>query len=208
MPTLWSPETDTHITAKYSQKNLDQKARNKAAMQKELGWPQEGRRAAVCLPLGMTEALGGSVLKAMIPGLLTQSLELLIIGKGSKEYGALFTHLQKEHGHRIAILPASEASLHKVLASSDIAFFFADCKDSAEVQACLSYGVVPIAPDCATLENYDPVQERGTSFLFAPGKTAEQTAWAAFAALARALETFKFPYDWRTIQRHCMDSVK
>ncbi len=208
MPALWSPETDTNITAKYSQKNLDQKARNKSAMQKELGWPQEGRRATVCLPLGMTEALGGQILKAMIPGLLTQSLELLIIGKGSKDYGTLFTELQKQHGHRIAILPSSEASIHKILAASDIALFLADTKGSTEVQACLSYGVIPISPECETLENYDPVQERGTGFLFAPAKTPEQTAWSAFAALARALETYKFPYDWRTIQRQCMESVK
>ncbi len=208
MPALWSPETDTHITARYSQKNLDQKARNKSAMQKELGWPQEGRRATICLPMGMTEALGGSILKTLIPGLLTQSLELLIIGKGSKDYGALFTDLQKEYGHRIAILPSNEASIHKILAASDIALFLADAKDSPEIRACLSYGVIPISPDCETLENYDPVQERGTAFLFTPAKTPEQSAWSAFAALARALETYKFPYDWRTIQRQCMESVK
>ena len=208
MPTLWSPETDTHILASYTQKTLDQKVRNKSALQKECGWPIESKRAMVCLPMGMTEALGGQVLKAMLPGLLTQSMELLILGKGSKEYGALFTELQKEHGHRVAILEATEASVHKILAASDIALFFADVEGSLEVKACLSYGVIPIAPECAALENYDPVQEHGTGFLYAPRKNAEQTAWSAFAALARALETFKFPFDWRTIQRQCMEAAK
>lgn len=208
MPSIWSPETDTHILARYTQKTLDQKVRNKSALQKELGWPVESKRAMVCLPLGMTEALGGQVLKSILPGLLTQSMELLILGKGSKEYGALFTQLQKEHGHRIAILPASEASVHTILAASDIALFLADVEDSPEVQACLSYAVVPVAPACDSLENYDPIQERGTGFLYAPAKTAEQTAWSAFAALARALETFKFPFDWRTIQRQCMETGK
>lgn len=208
MQVLWSPETDAHITARYTQKTLDQKVRNKSVLQKECGWPVESKRPMVCLPMGMTEALGGQVLKAVLPGLLTQSMELLILGKGNKEYGALFTELQKEHGHRIAILPASEASVHKILAASDIAVFLAGVDNSPEVQACLSYGVIPVAPETSSLENYDPVQERGTGFLYAPGKTADQTAWSAFAALARALETFKFPFDWRTIQRQCMEVSK
>ncbi|TSC97207.1 MAG: starch synthase [Candidatus Peregrinibacteria bacterium Greene1014_49] len=208
MPSIWSPESDTHITAQYSQKTLDQKVRNKSALQKECGWPVEAKRAMVCLPLGMTEALGGQVFRSMLPGLFTQSMELLILGKGSKEYGTLFTELQKEHGHRIAILPASEASVHKILAASDIALFLANVESSPEVRACLSYGVIPVAPECDTLENYDPVQERGTGFLYAPAKNPEQTAWSAFAALARALETFKFPFDWKTIQRQCMESTK
>lgn len=208
MPSLWSPETDTHITARYTQKTLDQKVRNKAALQKECGWPVEAKRAMVCLPMGMTEALGGQTFKIMLPGLLTQSMELLILGKGSKEYGALFTELQKEHGHRIAILPASEASIHKILAASDIALFLAGADRCPEVSACLSYGVVPVAPETSSLENYDPVQERGNALLYARSATPEQTAWSAFAALARALETFKFPFDWRTIQRQCMESTK
>lgn len=207
MSALWSPETDTHITARYGLKTLDQKARNKAKMQKNLGWPEEPRRATLCLPLGMTEALGGSVLKAMLPGLLTQSVEILILGKGSKEYGAYFTELQKSHGHRIAILPPTEASLHTMIAAADIALFLHDATGVTEVQTCLQYGVVPVVTG-GDLENYDPVQERGNAFIFEQHEKPELTAWSAFAALTRALETFKFPYDWRTIQRHCMVSGK
>lgn len=207
MPT-WSPDTDSLITQRYSAKTLDQKVRNKTTLQKELGWPVEGRRAMVCLPMGMSEDLGGSVLKALLPGLLTQSVELLILGKGSKEYGAMFTELTKEHGHRIAILPAKEESIHRMISASDIALFLSDTPKDAEIQACLQYGVVPVAPEGLSLENYDPVQERGTGFLYRHSKDPMQTAWATFAALVRALETFKFPFDWRTIQRHCMDSAK
>ena len=30
------------------------------------------------------------------------------------------------------------------------------------------------------------------------------TVWHAFAAVVRALETYRFPFDWKTIQKHCM----
>jgi starch synthase len=204
----WSPDTDVLIAQRYSIKTLEQKVRNKAALQKELGWPVEGKRAMAALPLGMTDDLGGSVLRTMLPGLLSQSLEIVILGKGGKDYGALFTELQKESGHRIAILPADDVALHRILAGADMALFLSDVGGQSILQTCLAYGVVPIAPETDRLESYDPVQERGDAFLFSPGKSGEQTAWSAYAAVVRAIETFKFPFDWRTIQRHCMEAAK
>ena len=92
MPT-WSPESDSLIEQKYSLKSLEQKVSNKTALRKELGWPIEGKRPMVALPLGMSDELGGKVLKFLLPGLPTQSLELVVLGKGSKEYGALLSNL-------------------------------------------------------------------------------------------------------------------
>ena len=207
MPSIWSPDTDTHITQRYNQKTLEQKVRNKTALQKELGWPVEGKCPLVALPLGMTEVLGGEVLKVLLPGLLTQSLQLVILGKGSKEYGTLLTELLEKQSHRIAILQPKEESIHRMISAADMALFFNAAGSSSEIQACLAYGVVPIAPESAELENYDPVQERGNAFLFGSSRDPAAMGWSAFAAVVRALETFKFPFDWRTIQRHCMESA-
>jgi glycogen synthase len=52
------------------------------------------------------------------------------------------------------------------------------------------------------LEDYNPVQESGNAFIF-----TVENHWKCFASLVRALETFRFPYDWRTIQRHAMDTM-
>ena len=52
------------------------------------------------------------------------------------------------------------------------------------------------------LQNYNPVQESGTSFLY-----DKDNHWQCFAAIVRALETFIFPFDWRTIQKQCIKSV-
>ena len=66
----------------------------------------------------------------------------------------------------------------------------------------MHYGAVPIAPRTPSLQNYNPVQESGNAFLY-----DELTKWHCFGAIVRALETFNFPFDWRTIQRHCMEEV-
>lgn len=195
-----SPTLDSVIARKYGAKSLEYKVQNKTSLQEELGWLAEPKRPVLCLPSGMTDQLGGKILMELIPGLLTLPVEILIRGKGTSTYGALFTQLSKEYGHRIAIIQDEDASLRKMYAASDMALFLADPSDQAELEHCLSYGTVPVSLASKSLVNYDPNQEQGDSFLF-----EKPTVWHAFGGLVRALETYRFPFDWRTIQRHGME---
>ncbi len=202
MPPL-SPLSDSKIARPYSARTLQDKVQNKTALQRELGWPMEPKSAILCLPAGMSEGLGGALFRELLSGLLTLPLQIVVLGVGSAEYGKLFTELEKERRHRLAIIPNAEENIRKMYAASDLALFVADPSDRDELQHCLQYGVVPVAPECKTLEDYNPVQETGDSFLFQEASSA----WPVFAAIVRALETFKFPFDWRTIQRHGMEKV-
>lgn len=197
-----SPSTDKHIPYRYNGKTLENKVKNKTALQKELGWPSEPKRMMVCLPAGMTEALGGALMEEVLEGLLTLPVEILIRGKGTKEYGELFTKLAKENSHRIAIIPDQEEAVHAMYAAADAALYFADPGDLTELHESLRFGVVPITPECKNLSAYDPIQESGCAFMY-----DEPNVWHCFAAIVRALETQKFPFDWRTVQRYCMESA-
>jgi glycogen synthase len=196
------PSADSLITRKFSVGSLDLKTQNKTALQQEFGWPQEARRPLLCLPLGMTDQLGGELFKEVLPGILSLPVELLVLGKGSATYGSLFTKLAKEQSHRVAIVSDEETAFHKMIAAADMALFFTNPIEKKELGYCLQYGVVPIAPRCALLEDYNPVQETGNAFTF---DTANK--WNVFASLVRAAETHKFPFDWRTIERHCMETA-
>ncbi len=182
-------------------KTLEEKIKNKLALQEELGWIPEPKRPVVCIPSGMTEALGGKLFEQMIEGLQELPIELVVLGRGSEKYGKMLTQLAKTDKHRVAIMSDDEDSLRKMLAGSDIALFFAPVSKAAELDLVLRYGVVPVAMPTGHLENYNPVQEAGNSFLY-----ESATMWQCYGALVRALETFKFPYDWRTIQRHAMET--
>jgi len=150
----------------------------------------------------MTDQLGGELLQELIPGLLSLPIQIIILGKGSSSFGTLFTELAKAHPHRIAILPNKPEMIDALLAAADMALFLADAKDTTEIRSCMQSGVVPIAPSDRSLKNYNPNQESGTAFTF-----EETTVWHAYAALVRALETFKFPFDWKTIQKQCVESA-
>jgi len=196
----FSPAYDNKIAQKYSAKSLDRKIQNKTALQKNLGWPQEPKIPLLCLPAGMSDELGGKLLQELLPGLLSLNIEIIIRGKGSNSYGALFTKLAEQNSHRIAIIPDHDDGIRSMVAAADMALFCASPERTAELTRCLQYGVVPVSPKANMLQNYNPAQESGNAFLY-----EHQDAWSAFAAIVRATETYKLPFDWRTIQKSCME---
>lgn len=181
---------------------LDLKIQSKTTLQKEIGWPKEPKRAMVCLPAGMTDDLGGDLFQEMLPGILSLPVEMLILGKGAASYGALFTKLTKDYGHRFHIVPDTEDAVAAMFAAADMALFCSAQLPEQELKACLGSGVVPISLPHTLVENYNPVQETGNAFLY-----ESASKWHGFGALVRALETHKFPFDWKTIQRHCLETV-
>jgi glycogen synthase len=182
---------------------LEQKAAAKAALQRKLGWPEEPKCPLVCLPAGMTDALGGALFKEVMPGMLSLQMGLLVLGRGTASYGTLFTGLAEEQGHRVHIVPDKDESIADMYAAADMALFLSTELPTRELSLCLMNGVVPVSPSHVHLHDYNPVQETGNAFLF-----DGLTKWLCFAALVRAAETFKFPFDWRTIQKHCIESAK
>jgi starch synthase len=198
----FSPSYDNKIFRKYSLRTLEAKMENKIALQKELGWVAEPKIPLLCLSGGMSDAQGGKELKEVLQGILPLHCQLLIRGVGSEEFGKLFTLLEKEYAHRIKILRDEETLRRKMYAASDLGLFFSS-DDEAEIVNCLAYGAVPVSPSHPILQDYNPVQESGNAFVAEP-----HTSWTWFAALVRAHETYKLPYDFRTIQRHCMEAVQ
>ncbi len=195
-----SPATDVS-SRKNATKMLQDKVEHKLALQRELGWPTEAKRPIVCLPCGMTDELGGELLREVLPGLLSMPVELLIRGKGTSAYGTLFSQLVKNHGHRVAIIQNDPESVQNMFNASDMALFLCDPTDCSELKQCLKSGVVPVSMPSQLIENYDPNQERGNAFIY-----EKANVWHCFAGLVRAMETYRFPFDWRTIQRHAIEN--
>jgi len=194
-----SVTTDTP-EAKADVKILNEKPKAKATLQKEIGWPMESKRPMICIPTGMTKSLGGKLFEQLLPGLLSLEIELLILGKGSSTYGSFITGLAEEQNHRFHIVPSTDRAVETMLKAADMALFLSDPATLPELSACLSHGTIPIAPSTSALKDYNPVQETGNAFLY-----KEEDVWKCFAAIVRASETYVFPFDWKTIQKHCLE---
>lgn len=194
-----SPQNSA-IARTYGADSLEHKAQNKVALQEELGWTAEPKRPMICLPTGVSDQLGGELLKEVLPGLLSLPVEIVILGKGSASYGTYLTDIAKKNSHRIAIIANDEENISRMFAAADIALFLTDPSDMTELTEALRYGVIPVCPKNDAVDAYNPNQESGEAFPY-----DKETMWHCFAAVVRALETYRFPYDWRTIQKHCME---
>lgn len=71
---------------------------------------------------------------------------------------------------------------------------------SSNIVPILKTGCVPVAQlnGDSTVE-YNPLHEKGNGFYF-----KDSTKWEIFAALIRALETYKFPFDWENLIREVL----
>lgn len=86
-----------------------------------------------------------------------------------------------------------EKEIDRLLLAADLAILFNHHTDL--IQLLKNYGVVMVADDkCPLLDNYKPNEEVGNAFLF-----NKKDLWSVFAAIVRALETFRFPFDWQHI---------
>lgn len=90
-------------------------------------------------------------------------------------------------------LTYSQKNRKELLTAADMALSF----DFSDIEEMLLNGTIPISPKRTGVEDYDPSHESGNSFMY-----REESPWGIFAALVRALETFKLPYDWKGLIRN------
>jgi len=85
----------------------------------------------------------------------------------------------------------------ELLKNSDIVVLFE--KDPDLLNMAWDKGVVPVTKSFGKLTvDYNPNTETGNSFIY-----ESTNHWEIFAAIVRACETYKFPYDWKFIVRSC-----
>lgn len=195
MTPMSSSTPKAHLTSQ------EEKAVSKAQVQQRFGWPVEPKRACVCIPTPLTDEQGGELFTRVMEGLMTLPVQVLILGKGSEHYGKLCTKFAQERPHQVAIVPSDNESVQAMLRAADVALFCTSQR-AETLRNMYLYGIVPVAPAGEGVQNYNPNQESGSGFTFEGG-----TAWHCFAALVRALETYKFPFDWKTIQRNGLETL-
>jgi starch synthase len=201
MSTL-TPAYDNKIYQKYSKKNLQNKEKNKIAFCQDFGLKYDKKAPLLCLTFPLTEKNNLDMLQDIINGVLEQDVRIALAGIGTEKFQNFFEQIAKENPEKIAIISDDDGNRRKLYAAGDI--FLCTSKEKEcleEVEKALSYGVIPITPPCNLVVDYDGAKESGNAFVY-----KEKSPWSLFAALIRAMENFKFPYDWKTIQVNAMSA--
>jgi len=201
MPTL-TPAYDNKIYQKYSRKNLQNKEKNKIAFCQDFNLNYDKKIPLLCLTFPLTEKNNLDILQNIINGILEQKVTLALTGIGTKKFQDFFEKIAKQNPKKIAIISDNDENKRKIYSASDIFLCTKASKEClVEMENAMNYGVIPITPQCNIVNNYNSQKEEGNAFIY-----NDKSTWSFFAGLIRALENFKFPYDWKNIQNNAMDA--
>lgn len=200
MPTI-TPAYDNKIYQKYSKKMIQNKEKNKIAFCQDFELPYDKKIPLLCITYPLTDKNNINIIQDVMNGILEQPVQIVLMGIGTEKYQNYFTELAEKFPKQISIIPDDDENRRKVYAASNIALIPSESNEcNKEAENAMNYGVVPVISNQDFVENYNPVQESGNAFVYSKG-----SPWSFFATLIRALENFKFPYDWKNISVNAMN---
>ncbi|MBI3572695.1 MAG: glycogen synthase [Candidatus Kerfeldbacteria bacterium] len=202
---IFNPSFDPNITNHYDWNSLDKKIKNKVSLQQELGLPESGNTPLLGMVHRLTEQKGFDLIMDILPTLLRQDVQFVVVGHGDRGYLRFFRQMAKKYPRQVAIhLEFSEAMGSRVYAASDM-FLMPSRYEPCGISQLISlrYGSIPIVHHTGglvdTITDFDPRTGNGTGFTF-------QTYHATdlLMALVRALETYKYHRVWEFLTWQAM----
>src|SRR5215471_8309429 len=205
---VWNPETDPHIASRYSAKDLQHRAANKAALQRRLGLEPSPDALLLGVISRLSWQKGLDLLLANLPNLLSEALQLALLGSGDLDLEDRYAAAAKAYAGRIGVLIGyDEAFAHLIQAGADALAVPSRFEPCGLTQLCaLRYGAVPIvsrvgglADTVVDAEDAAIAGGAATGFKFGPA-TPENLA----GALRVANVLFQDKVAWRRLQRNGM----
>jgi starch synthase len=196
-----NPETDPNILAAYDLHTLERRAENKLALQREARLVEDPQVPLIGLISRLTDSKGLDILGAAIDHLLDLGIQFVIMGTGEQHYHNLLSEVFGRYPGQMALFFTFNAALaSRIYAGADMFLMpsrFEPCGTSQMI--AMRYGCVPIVRATGgladTVQDVDPASDQGTGFVF-----RAYDRWMLFAAIVRAIETFKRPEVWQRLQ--------
>ncbi len=188
----WDPQSDPHLAANYDSRSVAQgKAACKAALQEELGLPDEPRVPLVGFIGRLAEQKGIDLVADVIQRWVqTSDVQWVILGTGQPKYHRLFETLARRFPQQVAArLEFSNPLAHRIEAGADIFLMpsrYEPCGLNQMYSLC--YGTVPVVRATGGLA--DTISEaNGFSF-------QEYNSTALSETLHQACNTYRRPEAW------------
>ena len=169
----FNPETDPYIVQKYNAKNFrKEKAKNKKALQEELGLPVDEKKFMVGIVSRLTDQKGLDLIQGVMDELCNDNMQLVVLGTGDERYENMFRHFAWKYPGKVsAQIYYSEPMSHMIYAACD-AFLMPSLFEPCGLSQLMSlrYGTVPIVRETGglkdTVEAYNEYEKTGTGFSF------------------------------------------
>lgn len=166
----YNPLTDPDLYAKY--RTLTGKAKNKAALQSELGLPVKDV-PVVSMITRLTSHKGLDLVTRVIDDFLTEDVQFVLLGTGDPGFESFFKRLEEKYPDKVkAIIAYDKALSKKIYGGSDIFLMPSKSEPCGLAQMIASrYGTVPVVRETGglydTIKYYNDETGEGNGFTFA-----------------------------------------
>ena len=199
----WDPNHDPMLAAPFSVDDLAGKLANKRALQRELGLPQLDTQPLIGMVGRLAHQKGFDLALDALPQLVTQPLQLVLLGSGDTQYGSRLQNWARRLPQQIAVhIGYDEALAHRIEAGADMFLMpsrFEPC--GLNQLYSLRYGTVPIVRRVGGL--VDTVVDTNAASLATRTATGfmieREDASAVVEAVMRAMQHYRDGATWRQI---------
>jgi starch synthase len=202
----FNPATDPYIAAHFDANDFRPRTTNKAALQAEARLPVRADVPVISVVSRLTDQKGLDLISAVADPLLRHlGCQLVVMGTGDSRYHDMLNALVTRYPQQVAaFLTFNRPTEQRIYAGSDIFLMpsrFEPC--GLNQMLAMRYGAVPVVHAVGGLADsvadYEPTTDTGSGFSF-----SQYDAMALFAALVRALETYRHRAIWHGLIRRCM----
>lgn len=198
----YNPNVDSTLFKKYDHRKIHRKKLNKEFLQKKFGLAIDQNIPVICTTSRVTFQKGFALILKILDHILRMDVQFIVIGTGDKEYIKELVKIAKKHPKKLAVIPSHEENQKYetlVYAGSDL-FLLPSHYEPCGINQLIAmrYGCVPVVRKVGglhdTISNFNSATKKGTGFVF-----DHFNEFSLFAALVRALETFKYKDVWRNL---------
>jgi starch synthase len=168
----WDPETDHHIAANYSARDLRGKRECKLDLLRSYGLPEDEDRPVIGCVSRLSDQKGFDLILEVIDFVLDRGAAFVLLGSGAHVYEQEFQRLRDRRPRQVGVYFNFNNELaHKIEAGADMFLMpsrFEPC--GLNQMYSLRYGTVPIVHATGglddTVQDFDRTTRSGTGFKF------------------------------------------
>lgn len=203
----WNPATDNMIEKNYTKRTVKSgKAACKAALQRQLGLPEDPDKMLIGIVSRLTDQKGFDLIAYKIEELCaSRGCQLIVLGTGEEQYENLFRHYSWKYPDILAAqITYSNEMSHKIYAACD-AFLMPSAFEPCGLSQLISmrYGTLPIVRETGGLKDtvmpYNKFTGEGTGFSFANYNADEM-----LGCIYNAMDVY---YNDKTAWKKLMDNA-
>ena len=170
---IWNPATDEYLASNYDVTNVvSNKVGNKMALQTKLGLDQDHSKFVIGLISRLTDQKGLDLINAVLPEIVDDFTQVVILGTGDKVYEDAFRKFENDYrGNVSSSIMYDEARSHEIYAVVDALLVPSRFEPCGLTQLiAMRYGTVPIVRETGGLKDtvapYNKNTNDGNGFTF------------------------------------------